>query len=219
MAHTAVSQEEDPDKDDAWLVEHYRVCRWGDLRDIGWETVTHARGYKETHSVEGDIGAGTRLTEGHKDVVVMAKGRVTLSTLIWAHEELSWDKHHQGQHYTENSFPAHHVERLLVRRILKDVLLGNRVESLEELTTDKHEHSEDHLLPLISSLTLMNLCSFGHGIGVCTMMSAFVSFTFKNVKECDLEKAAHDEQERHVLEPSVGLAEDSHWENDYKDHA
>ena len=173
MAHTTVCQEEHPDKDDARLVKYYRVRRRGDLRDIGREAVTHARSYEETHRVEGDIGAGHGLSEGHKDIVIVADGRVTVSTLKWAHEELSWDKHHQSQDYTENAFPTHHVEWLLVRSVLQDILFGNRVESLKELTADKHEHAEDHLLPLISSLSLINLCSFGNGIGVRTMHTAF----------------------------------------------
>ena len=94
MAHTTVCQEENPDKDDARLVEYYRVRRRGDLRDIGREAVTHARSYEETHRVEGDIRTCTGLAEGQKDVVIVADGRVTFGTIKWAHEELSWDKHH-----------------------------------------------------------------------------------------------------------------------------
>ena len=94
MAHAPVYQEENPDKEDAWLVEYYRMSRWEDLRDIRRETVTHATWYEEAHSVKGDIGVGAGLAEGHKDIVIMADGRVTVVTLKWAHEELSWDKHH-----------------------------------------------------------------------------------------------------------------------------
>ena len=94
MAHAPVCKEEKPDKEYAWLVEYYRMSRWEDFSDIGWETVTHARGYEEAHSVKGDIRVGSGLAEGHKDIVMVADGRVTVVTLKWAHEELSWDKHH-----------------------------------------------------------------------------------------------------------------------------
>ena len=94
MARAPVCQEENPDKEDAWLVEYYRMSRWEDLRDIRGETVTHAASYEEAHSVKGDIGVGAGLAECQKDIVIVADGRVTVVTLKWAHEELSWDKHH-----------------------------------------------------------------------------------------------------------------------------
>ena len=42
------------------------------------------------------------------------------------------------------------------------------------------------------------------------MHTAFLSFKFENVKESDLEKAAHYKQESRVLEHGVGLAEECH---------
>ena len=102
----------------------------------------------------------------------MADGRVAVSTLEWAHEELSWDKHHKGQHHTEYAFPTHHVEWLL-RCGFQDVLLGDRMESQEELTADKGEHPEDHLLPLVGCFSIINLGSFDCSIRISAIQTAF----------------------------------------------
>lgn len=133
---------------------------------------------------------------------LVAAVRVTVER---ASEHLCWHKHHHTQYEAEDALPAGHVERLLSRCALQDMLLQDGVTGVEELATQERQHAHYQRM-LVYRMMLLDLLVLAIEEG--------------KLRLCHDNKAASDDQsEAEVLGHRVAPAEHCHREKHDEDKA
>ena len=132
VTNPCISQEEDPNDYDSHLVHNDAVSGREELCHIDCKAIKHRRCEQEAEAVYHYNWTSPGLLRRQKDVINMTVN--TLCFIKWTRHHLPWYQDQHSENDAENTFPSHHIERLLSGCPRQNMLLEDCVGSVEELT-------------------------------------------------------------------------------------
>lgn len=132
VAHARIHKEECPDNDDSGLIHDYTVRGRRKFGDIDGEAIEKRRCKQEAQAVQNDYRARPCLLTRKEDVIDMPI--YALYVIKGTSQHLSWYQDHHRYENTEDTLPAHHVQRFLASGARQDMFFKDSMRCMEELT-------------------------------------------------------------------------------------